>query len=80
MPLVVGDSLVGRVDPGREGTTFVAKGVHLEPNAKATAVRGLAIALREAASWVGCDDIRIDWVTPGDKRDVVLDAVRSDAG
>ncbi|MGC9960953.1 MAG: crosslink repair DNA glycosylase YcaQ family protein [Acidimicrobiales bacterium] len=75
MPLIVGDSLVGRVDPGREGTTFVAKGVHLEPDAKATAVRGLATALREAASWVGCDDIRIDWVTPDDKRDEVLGAV-----
>ncbi len=80
MPLLVGDSLVGRVDPGRDGTTFVAKGVHLEPHAKPAAILGLAVALREAASWVGSDDIRVEWVTPGDKRDEVLHAVGGTAG
>lgn len=80
MPLLVGDSLVGRVDPGRDGTTFVAKGVHLEPHAKPAAILGLAVALREAASWVGSDDIRVEWVTPEEERDAVLDAVGGTAG
>ncbi|HXY46262.1 MAG TPA: crosslink repair DNA glycosylase YcaQ family protein, partial [Acidimicrobiales bacterium] len=77
MPLLVGDSLVGRVDPGRDGTTLVAKGVHLEPGASADAVRGLAVALRTAASWVGSEDARVEWVTPDDRRDQVLEAVRA---
>jgi uncharacterized protein YcaQ len=77
MPLLVGESFVGRVDPGREGRTFVAKGVHLEPGASTAAVRGLGLALRAAASWVSSDDIRVDWVTPDDRRAEVLDAVRA---
>jgi hypothetical protein len=80
MPLLVGDTLVGRVDPGREGTTFVAKGVHLEPGASLATLRGLGVALRAAASWVGSDAIRVDWVTPADRRDDVLAAVQSTGG
>jgi uncharacterized protein YcaQ len=79
MPLIVGDSVVGRVDPGREGTTFVAKGVHLEPGANAAILDGLARALWSAASWVGSDDVRVDWVTPEDAHEQVLDAVRAAA-
>ncbi|MGD0084388.1 MAG: crosslink repair DNA glycosylase YcaQ family protein [Acidimicrobiales bacterium] len=77
MPLIVGDSVVGRVDPGREGKTFVAKGVHLEPGTGAGAFDGLARALWAAAAWVGSDDVRVDWVTPDDLRGQVLDAVRA---
>jgi uncharacterized protein YcaQ len=75
MPLLVGDSLVGRVDPGRDGSTFVAKGVHLEPGSSPNTMRGLALALQSAASWVGSDDIRVEWVTPPDRRAEVLKAV-----
>ncbi len=51
MPLLAGGRLVGRVDPGREGSTLVAKQVSLERSA----VTPMAQALREAASWVGCE-------------------------
>ncbi len=77
MPVLVGDRLVGRVDPAREGNTLVAKHVHLEPSASAETVRGLATALRRAASWVGSDDIRVESVAPEARRTEVLDAVRS---
>ncbi|HKH87402.1 MAG TPA: crosslink repair DNA glycosylase YcaQ family protein, partial [Acidimicrobiales bacterium] len=77
MPLVVGDSVVGRVDPGRDGTTFVAKGVHLEPGANSATFEGLARALWSAASWVGSDDVRVDWVTPDDAHDRVVDAMEA---
>jgi hypothetical protein len=77
MPLLAGDQLVGRVDPGREGTTFVAKGVHLEPGAGEATFAALGRALWTAASWVGSDDVRVDWVTPEDARIKVLEAVRS---
>jgi hypothetical protein len=77
MPLLAGDQLVGRVDPGREGTTFVAKGVHLEAGAGDTAFEALGRALWAAASWVGSDDVRVDRVTPEDSRGRVLEAVQA---
>ncbi|MHB1510574.1 MAG: winged helix-turn-helix domain-containing protein [Acidimicrobiales bacterium] len=77
MPVLVGDRLVGRVDPGRDGNTLVAKNVNLEPFASAATVRGLASALRKAASWVGSDDIRVENVAPEDRRAEVLEAVGS---
>jgi len=60
MPLLTGGRLRGRVDPGREGTTLVAKRLSCEPGA----VDGMAAALREAASWVGCDAVRVEAVDP----------------
>ncbi|MDX2849772.1 crosslink repair DNA glycosylase YcaQ family protein [Streptomyces sp. PA03-3a] len=57
MPLLAGGRLVGRADPAREGTTLIARQVSLE---SARAVEPMAQALREAATWVGCDDIRIE--------------------
>ena len=77
MPVLVSDRLVGRVDPGRDGKTLVAKSVHLDPSASAATVRGLAGALLRAASWVGSADIRVENVTPEDRRAEMLDAVRS---
>lgn len=62
MPLLAGGRLVGRVDPGREGRTLVAKQVSLERSA----VEPMAQALREAASWVGCEQIRVDKVAPAE--------------
>ena len=61
MPLLAGGRLLGRVDPKREGGTLVARKVSLDSGA---AVRPMADALREAASWVGCRDVRVEVVGP----------------
>src|SRR5438132_2238913 len=55
MPVLAGGKLVGRVDPGRTGTTLVAKRVSGEPKAAAQIAR----ALVEAARWVGCVDVKV---------------------
>jgi len=73
MPLLAGGRLVGRVDPAREGTTLVAKRVTLEGPA---AVEHATDALVEAASWVGCDDVRIDRVTPAKLRAPLVAAAK----
>lgn len=59
MPLLAGGRLQGRVDPAREGTTLVARQASL---AGPKAVPPMAEALVEAASWVGCTDIRLERV------------------
>ena len=61
MPLLAGGRLAGRVDPAREGRTLVARKVSLE---RAAAAEPMAQALREAATWVGCDDVRLEQVEP----------------
>lgn len=61
MPLLAKGRIEGHVDPAREGKTLVARNVSL---ADPSAVEGMAAALREAASWVHCDSIRIERVTP----------------
>ena len=61
MPLLAGGRLAGRVDPAREGKTLVARKVSLE---RAAAAEPMAQALRAAASWVGCDDVRLEQVEP----------------
>lgn len=65
MPLLAGGRLVGRVDPAREGSTLVARQVSL---AGPRWVPALAEALREAATWVGCDTIRVERLDPEDLR------------
>jgi uncharacterized protein len=60
MPLLAGGRLRGRVDPGRDGTTLVAKRLSCEPEA----VDAMAQALREAAEWVGCDTVALEAVDP----------------
>ncbi|GAA4677620.1 crosslink repair DNA glycosylase YcaQ family protein [Streptomyces chumphonensis] len=57
MPLLAGGRLVGRVDPAREGRTLVARQVSM---AGRRAVAPMAAALVEAATWVGCDDVRVE--------------------
>ncbi|WP_441245851.1 winged helix-turn-helix domain-containing protein [Kitasatospora sp. McL0602] len=57
MPLLAGGRLVGRVDPAREGRTLVARQISLDAPKY---VEPLAQALREAASWVGCDTVRVE--------------------
>lgn len=61
MPVLAGGRLVGRVDPAREGRTLVAKQVSLEGP---KAVEPVAQALREAATWVGCDTVRVERLDP----------------
>ena len=61
MPLLAGGRLAGRADPARDGTTLVARQVTLD---RATAAEPMARALREAATWVGCDDVRLEHVEP----------------
>jgi uncharacterized protein YcaQ len=56
MPLLAHGRLVGRVDPARRGKTLVAHHVSLEEPDEAPS---MAAALREAASWVGCDDVEV---------------------
>jgi uncharacterized protein YcaQ len=63
MPLLAGGRLAGRVDPAREGSTLVARTVSLE---RASAAEPMVQALREAASWVGCDDVRLEQVVPAE--------------
>ncbi|MFE7531196.1 winged helix-turn-helix domain-containing protein [Kitasatospora sp. NPDC057542] len=61
MPLLAGGRLVGRVDPAREGRTLVARQVSLDGGRGRGArhVEALATALRDAADWVGCDEVRV---------------------
>jgi len=61
MPLLTGGQLRGRVDPKRVGRTLVAQQVRVEAPAL---VDRVAEALREAASWVGCDEVRVQRVDP----------------
>jgi uncharacterized protein YcaQ len=69
MPVLAGGRLIGRFDPAREGTTLVARQVGFgtggEPGGvHPRSVRAMADALWEAASWVGCDDVRVERVDP----------------
>lgn len=69
MPVLAGGRLVGRVDPGREGSTLVARQVTLGADrpvgvTPAKAVEPTAGALAEAASWVGAQTVRVERVSP----------------
>lgn len=65
MPLLAGGRLIGRVDPAREGRTLVARQLSFETGRVAEkSLDAMATALREAASWVGCDTVRLERVTP----------------
>jgi uncharacterized protein len=61
MPLLAGGHLVGRVDPAREGHALIARKLSLD---KPSAAEPMARALTEAASWVGCDSVRLEQVEP----------------
>ena len=49
--------LIGRIDPKRDGTTLIARQVSLISPFGAAQVDAAAAALREAATWVGCDSV-----------------------
>ena len=61
MPLLARGRLVGRVDPARSGRTLLARRLSLDTPA---ATEPMARALREAASWVGCDNVELGHVVP----------------
>jgi uncharacterized protein YcaQ len=70
MPVLSGGRLIGRVDPAREGRVLVGRQVSFGAGAgapervPASAVRSVARAMREAASWVGCEEVRVERVEP----------------
>ncbi|MEU8172782.1 crosslink repair DNA glycosylase YcaQ family protein [Microbispora hainanensis] len=66
MPVLAGGRIIGRVDPAREGATLVAKQVGFEPGGRSRAVEAMSDALWEAASWVGCTDVRVERVGAAD--------------
>ena len=72
MPVLASGKLVGRVDPGRSGTTLLAKRVSGDPE---DAPR-IARALVEAARWVGCDDVRLIEATPRPFKTALAAALR----
>ncbi|MEW1722659.1 crosslink repair DNA glycosylase YcaQ family protein [Streptomyces sp. NPDC093109] len=72
MPLLSGGRLLGRADPAREGATLVAKQVSLETP---RAVLPMADALREAAEWVGCSDVRVERVDAPELREPLARAL-----
>jgi uncharacterized protein YcaQ len=61
MPLLASGRLVGRVDPARSGRTLIARKLTMD---KAAAAEPMAQALAEAASWVGCDNVKVQQVEP----------------
>jgi uncharacterized protein YcaQ len=64
MPVLAGGRIIGRVDPAREGTTLIARQVGFEPGGSpAKTAAAMSDALWEAASWVGCTDVRVERVT-----------------
>lgn len=75
MPLLARGALRGRVDPGREGTTLVAKRVSVDRDA----VEDMAEALVEAASWVGCDTVSVGEVRPASLRPSLRRAIAARA-
>jgi len=72
MPLLAGGRLLGRVDPAREGDTLVARRAAL---AGPRGVEPLAVAMREAATWVGCDALAVQAVDPPELEGAVRTAL-----
>lgn len=75
MPVLHRGRIVARVDPKREGGQLHARRVTFE-STTATAVAGTAAALREAATWVGAQDLVIGDVVPARARTALLTALR----
>ena len=72
MPVLHQGRLVARVDPTRERDVLRARQVTFETGRRgavpASAVRGTAAALREAAAWVGAGSTTVDRVAPASAR------------
>jgi uncharacterized protein YcaQ len=61
MPVLANERIVALIDPKRTDTTLLARHVVV---LHAGSLDHIATALRAAASWVGCDSVQIDRVTP----------------
>ena len=72
MPVLGGTKLVGLVDPGRDGETFVAKQVTVLDMG---AMEHIARAITEAASWVGSSHVVVERVEPATARQERLDVL-----
>lgn len=73
MPVLAGGKLVGRVDPARSGDTLVARHVSLGGDLPGSpgptkSVGTTAVALAEAARWVGCTEVRVEHMTQPELR------------
>jgi len=79
MPVLAGGRLVGRVDPAREGRTFVARRVTVERGGTRS-VSAIADALVEAASWVGSMSVAVERVEPAPLTEAVRAEVATRAG
>jgi uncharacterized protein YcaQ len=83
MPVLHGERLVARVDPKRDQEVLHARQVTFEVGPRgavpSAAVRGTAVALREAARWVGCPQVRVGRVVPGHATAPLLDALSATA-
>ncbi len=68
MPVLHGGRLVARVDPQRDRAALRARRVTFETGPRggvpSSSVTGVARALREAASWVSAEEVRVDEVVP----------------
>ncbi len=65
MPVLAGDKIIARVDPGREKSTFIAKTTVFESSKPTAAeINSVATALAEAATWVGSNAIEVRNVVP----------------
>lgn len=78
MPLLTGNRIVGYVDPARvrgpNGTTLVVRNAALHDR---EALPQMAAALREAAAWVGCGDVRVERTTPASLASVLKRAIQA---
>ena len=72
MPVLAGGKIVGRVDPGRDGTTLIAKRV----SGEVSAAPQIARALIGAARWVGCDDVTLIAARPAPFRAALATALK----
>lgn len=69
MPVLHSGRLVARVDPARERLgkgrqALIARTVTFEGAPNEASIAGTATALKEAASWVGAEEIRVETVRP----------------
>ncbi|MCE7082382.1 winged helix-turn-helix domain-containing protein [Streptomyces sp. ST2-7A] len=82
MPVLAGGRLVARVDPARErGGVLVARRVGFEgtPAVARRSAPAVATALREAASWVGAERIRVERVVPAAAAPALVEALGAHA-
>jgi hypothetical protein len=73
MPILAKERLVGLVDPKREGATLHARHVVVH---RASAVHDIAVALREAARWVNCDEVVLGRVTPESSKAKLIESLQ----